>query len=111
MSRPTSIKDQTIIDAARAVFLERGFGATTAEVAERAMVSEGTLFKRFRTKAELFQAAMHPQFAELGWLADLEARVGQAEDFAGNDGERDRAEKVGGDDGQRKEEIGRHEGS
>lgn len=79
MSRPPSIKDQTIIDAARAVFLERGFGATTAEVAERAMVSEGTLFKRFRTKAELFQAAMHPQFAELGWLADLEARVGQGD--------------------------------
>jgi len=79
MSRPVSIKDQTIIDAARSVFLEKGIGATTAEVAERAGVSEGTLFKRFRSKAELFQAAMHPQFAELGWLADLEARVGQGE--------------------------------
>ncbi len=79
MSRPVSIKDQTIIDAARAVFLEKGFGATTAEVAERAGVSEGTLFKRFRSKAELFQAAMHPQFAELGWLADLESRVGQGD--------------------------------
>ena len=76
MSRPVSIKDQTIIDAAQAVFLERGFGATTAEVAGRAGVSEGTLFKRFRTKVELFQAAMHPQFADLGWLADLESRVG-----------------------------------
>jgi len=79
MSRPVSIKDQTIIDAARSVFLEKGFGATTAEVAERAGVSEGTLFNRFRSKAELFQAAMHPQFAELGWLADLEARVGQGD--------------------------------
>ncbi|MBA3548247.1 MAG: TetR/AcrR family transcriptional regulator [Nannocystis sp.] len=79
MPRPVSIKDQTITDAARAVFLEKGFGATTAEVAERAGVSEGTLFKRFRSKAELFQAAMHPQFAELGWLADLEARVGQGD--------------------------------
>ena len=79
MSRPVSIKDQTIIDAARAVFLEKGFNATTAEVAERAGVSEGTLFKRFRSKAELFQAAMHPQFGELGWLADLESRVGQGD--------------------------------
>ena len=32
MPRPISIKDQTIIDAARAIFLERGFAATTAEV-------------------------------------------------------------------------------
>ena len=79
MSRPVSIKDQTIIDAARAVFLEKGIGATTAAVAERAGVSEGTLFKRFRSKAELFQAAMHPQFAELGWLADLESRIGQGD--------------------------------
>jgi AcrR family transcriptional regulator len=79
MARPVSIKDQTIIDAARATFLEKGIAATTAEVAERAGVSEGTLFKRFRSKAELFQAAMHPQFAELGWLADLESRVGQGD--------------------------------
>lgn len=76
MPRPVSIKDQTLIDAAREVFLQRGFGATTAEVAERAGVSEGTLFKRFHSKAELFQAAMHPQFAQLEWLADIEARVG-----------------------------------
>lgn len=76
MPRPVSIKDQTLIDAAREVFLQRGFAATTAEVAERAKVSEGTLFKRFRSKAELFQAAMHPQFAQLDWLADIEARVG-----------------------------------
>lgn len=79
MSRPVSIKDQTIIDAARSVFLEKGIGATTAEVADRAGVSEGTLFKRFRSKAELFQAAMQPQFAELGWLADLDMRVGQGD--------------------------------
>jgi AcrR family transcriptional regulator len=79
MARPTSIKDEDLIAAARALFLEKGIGATTAEVAERAGVSEGTLFKRFRSKAELFQAAMHPQFAELGWLADLEARTGRGD--------------------------------
>ena len=79
MARPVSIKDETIIDAVRAVFLERGFVATIAEVADRAGVSEGTLFNRFRSKSELFQAAMQPQFAELAWLADLEARVGQGD--------------------------------
>src|SRR4051812_37493303 len=79
MSRPVSIKDETIIEAARAVFLERGFAATTAEIAERAGVSEGTLFNRFKTKAELFHAAMHSHLEQLGWLNDLERRVGQGE--------------------------------
>lgn len=79
MPRPISIKDETIIDAARAVFLERGFAATTAEVAERAGVSEGTLFNRFRSKAELFQAAMRPHFEALEWTADLADRVGRGD--------------------------------
>ena len=76
MPRPTSIKDQTIIDAARAVFLERGFGATTAEVAERAGVSEGTLFNRFHSKSGLFQAAMAPTIESLSFVDGLESRVG-----------------------------------
>jgi AcrR family transcriptional regulator len=79
MTRPISIKDETIIDAARAVFLERGFAATTAEVAERAGVSEGTIFKRFRNKTELFHAAMRPQFDALDWTADLAERVGRGD--------------------------------
>jgi len=54
MARPTVIRDETIIDAAREVFLERGFGATTAEVAVRAGVSEGSIFKRFNSKVDLF---------------------------------------------------------
>jgi AcrR family transcriptional regulator len=43
---------------ARDVFLERGIRATTAEVAERAGVSEGVLFHRFKSKEGLFSAAM-----------------------------------------------------
>jgi AcrR family transcriptional regulator len=58
MARPNLIRDEDILEAARAVFLERGVRATTAEVAERAGVSEGTLFKRFGSKALLFKAAM-----------------------------------------------------
>jgi AcrR family transcriptional regulator len=58
MARPTVIKDDALLTAARDVFLERGVSATTAEVAARAGVSEGTLFKRFGTKNHLFECAM-----------------------------------------------------
>jgi AcrR family transcriptional regulator len=58
MARPTVISDDLILDIARKVFLQRGLSATTAEIAERAGVSQGILFKRFKTKNALFQAAM-----------------------------------------------------
>jgi AcrR family transcriptional regulator len=58
MGRPATIKDEALLDAAREVFLERGLAATTSDVAQRAGVSEGTLFKRFGSKTRLFQCAM-----------------------------------------------------
>ncbi len=58
MARPTVIRNEVILEAARAVFLERGILATSAEVAQRAGVSEGSIFKRFKTKADLFRSAM-----------------------------------------------------
>lgn len=58
MARPAVIKDDALLEAAREVFLDRGVSATTAEVAARAGVSEGTLFKRFGTKNKLFECAM-----------------------------------------------------
>lgn len=71
MARPTTISDERILEAARAVFLERGAAATTAEVAKRAGVAEGTLFKRFATKADLFKAAMKLDLTEPEWLRTL----------------------------------------
>jgi len=47
-----------LLAVARDVFLERGIRATTLEVAERAGVSEGVLFHRFKSKEALFSAAM-----------------------------------------------------
>ncbi|HEY6079373.1 MAG TPA: helix-turn-helix domain-containing protein, partial [Polyangiaceae bacterium] len=44
---------------AREVFLELGIRATTAEVASRAHIAEGTIFHRFKSKDELFRAAMN----------------------------------------------------
>ena len=77
MARPVSIKDETIIEAARQVFLERGIQATTAEVAERAGVSEGSVFKRFKSKTELFHAAMAER--EPAFLSALAGRAGKGD--------------------------------
>lgn len=52
------IPDAQILDAARAVFLEQGPGASTLAIAARAGVSEGLVFKRFGTKQHLFDTAM-----------------------------------------------------
>lgn len=56
--RPPSIDSEQLLAVARGVFLERGIRATTLEVAERAGVSEGVLFHRFKSKEGLFSAAM-----------------------------------------------------
>ena len=56
--RPPSIDSERLLGVAREVFLERGIRATTLEVAERAGVSEGVLFHRFKSKEGLFSAAM-----------------------------------------------------
>lgn len=56
--RPPSIDWQKLLEVAREVFLERGVRATTLEVAKRAGVSEGALFRRFKSKEGLFGAAM-----------------------------------------------------
>jgi AcrR family transcriptional regulator len=56
--RPPSIDSERLLAVAREVFLERGIRATTLDVAERAGVSEGVLFHRFKSKEGLFSAAM-----------------------------------------------------
>lgn len=67
MSRPVTISDDTILQAARALFTEKGPRATTAEIAARAGVSEGILFKRFGSKAALHKAAMSSRDSA-GWI-------------------------------------------
>jgi AcrR family transcriptional regulator len=47
------------LEVARQVFLELGIRATTSEVAARAGIAEGTIFHRFKSKEELFRAAMN----------------------------------------------------
>src|SRR5262249_44379457 len=74
-----TITDEQILEAARTVFLEKGIQATTAEVARRARVAEGSIFKRFRTKDELFRAAMQPQLEDPEWLHTLQERLGKGD--------------------------------
>lgn len=58
MARPSTITDEQILEAARVVFFRDGTSATTADIAQQAGISEGTIFRRFPTKQDLFVAAM-----------------------------------------------------
>jgi AcrR family transcriptional regulator len=77
--RPSVIPEQVILDAARDVFLEHGLGATTAEIAGRAKVSESIIFYRYKTKAALFAAVLEHQAKAPPIFDDLPARVGKGE--------------------------------
>jgi AcrR family transcriptional regulator len=77
MARPTTIDDRQLLRAAQSVFLEKGIRATTAEVARRARVAEGSIFKRWKTKEELFRAAMEQLADEAEWLMALESQPGR----------------------------------
>ena len=58
MARPPKISNEDILAAARQVFLVEGMGASTITIAEKAGISEASIFKRFSTKQALFLAAM-----------------------------------------------------
>lgn len=76
MGRPQTISSEEIIEAARELFLEKGPSVTTAEIARRAGVSEGTIFKRFPTKRSLFLAAMGMDDRRY-WVDELEQMAGE----------------------------------
>lgn len=78
MARPRTITDEQIVAAAREAFLEQGFSATTAEIARRAGVSEGTLFKRFPTKEDMFEEVVGLR-DYAAWRDDLPALVGSGD--------------------------------
>ncbi len=75
MSRPSTIDNAAILEIARRLFLERGSEVPTAEIARAAGISEGSIYKRFRTKQALFMAAMG--FESPAWVDELVSRVGQ----------------------------------
>ncbi len=60
---------ERIIDAAIELFAERGYEASTAEIAARAGVGEATLFRRFPTKEDLITAIVSMMLEEAAAVA------------------------------------------
>lgn len=78
MARPKTIDSEQLLSVAREAFLEQGFFASTAEIARRAGVSEGTLFGRFGSKEDLFEQALG--LSDYGdWRTELLACVGEGD--------------------------------
>jgi len=78
MARPRKITAEQILEAAQAIFLEKGFGASTVDIANKAGISEGSIFKRFPTKEDLFVAAMGMSQIS-SWISFLESSVGEGD--------------------------------
>ncbi len=79
MARTPTITHAQILEAARLVFLEKGFSATTVDVANRAGISSASIFKHFPTKEALFFASMSETPHDRIWTAELEAEIGQGD--------------------------------
>jgi AcrR family transcriptional regulator len=64
--RRKEARPQELLDAALALFVEKGFAATRSEeVAARAGVSKGTLYLYFPSKEELFKAVVRRNLSSL----------------------------------------------
>ena len=64
--RRKETRPQELLDAALALFVEKGFAATRAEeVAQRAGVSKGTLYLYYPSKEELFKAVVRQNLVNL----------------------------------------------
>lgn len=61
---------QRVIDAARELFASRGLEATLNEVAHHAGLGVGTVYRRFPTKEELFEAIFEDGINQLTALAE-----------------------------------------
>jgi AcrR family transcriptional regulator len=78
MGRSRTISNEQILKAAREVFLAKGFGGSTLEIARRAGVSEGSIFKLFSTKEKLFFAAIGADDM-LNWVKELKTLPAQGD--------------------------------
>src|SRR4030095_4874175 len=77
MARRPTLTDDEILRRARSVFVERGYGARTRQIAAAVGLTWGAIALRFRDKRELFRRAMARPHAESGEL-EFE-RAGPAE--------------------------------
>lgn len=58
-------KDEAILDAARALFTERGYSVSIDEIAATAGVSKQTIYARYASKADLLADVIHKTAEEL----------------------------------------------
>jgi AcrR family transcriptional regulator len=70
-----------VLDAAAAVFADRGLEAGVAEIAQRAGVGSATVFRRFPTKQDLIVAVVEGRIMEM--RASLEAALAEDDAWAG----------------------------
>ena len=65
---------QKVLDAARALFIERGYDASTVrDIARRAGMSTGAVFANFQDKSDLFEAVVVDDFERVA-----ERKIGRA---------------------------------
>jgi AcrR family transcriptional regulator len=64
---------EELIAATRPLLLEHGRSTTTRLIAEAAGIAEGTIFRIFPTKEELFDAVLEAEFDPEPFLADIRA--------------------------------------
>jgi TetR/AcrR family transcriptional regulator len=70
---PATEKEKAIMEAAAELFGKRGIdGATTAEIAKRAGVTEKTLFRYFPSKQDLIRRVLFPHLLRGALARDLE---------------------------------------
>ncbi len=67
-------REEELIDAARAVFIEKGLGKTTIDtIAKRARINKVTIYRRYSDKYDLFETVIERMAERTGTrLADLE---------------------------------------
>jgi AcrR family transcriptional regulator len=78
-ARITADRKRQILEAALAVFSEKGFAlATTAEIARTASIAEGTIYNYFSSKRELFIAVIRELIVTVP-LLDLIEKIPRAD--------------------------------
>jgi AcrR family transcriptional regulator len=70
LRRDAALNRQRILQAASEVFTERGLEVSLDEVARRAGVGVGTVYRRFRTKEDLVEALFVDRIDEVAALAE-----------------------------------------
>ncbi|NAZ87387.1 TetR/AcrR family transcriptional regulator [Kineococcus indalonis] len=73
LRRDAELNRRRTLEAARRVFAERGLAATLDEVAHRAGLGVGTVYRRFADKDALVEALFEEQIRELCHLAEAAA--------------------------------------